>query len=109
MIAAAIAFEIRRLLDEGRLSKRRIAEMLKVSRTTVSAIANRHRGLHGQEPTSERRPGIEFKPIPTRCPHCGGMVYAPCLLCEARAFRRRAAEEWQFRLRSGNRHPRRVA
>jgi hypothetical protein len=87
MLSAALALEIRRLLDEGQHSQRAIARKLSVSRGTVANIAIGRRGLHGAD---EDRQGIGDEPaVARRCRGCGGMVYEPCLLCRAREYRRR--------------------
>jgi hypothetical protein len=91
MLSAALVLEIRRLLDEGRLSQRAIARKLSVSRGTVGNIASGRRGLHGGDEDREQI-GDEPPAVARRCGGCGGLVYEPCLLCRAREFRRRAEE-----------------
>lgn len=87
MIATVLAKEIRRLLDDGKLSQRRIARRVGISRGTVNAIAL------GKRPDYEalrRKRGDDFLPpagLPVRCPGCGGMVQMPCLLCRVRAIK----------------------
>ena len=49
MLSEEVVLEVRRLLDAGQLSQRKIAVRLKVSRGTVHAIANGRRALHGRE------------------------------------------------------------
>ncbi len=88
MIADAVVSEIRDLLLAGGLSQRKIAQRLGVSRGTVCAIA------HGKRPdyAHRRPPNNTFTPpsgLPVRCPGCGGMVQAPCLLCHVRAIKSR--------------------
>ncbi len=88
MLPRVLVLEVKRLLDEGALSRRAIAAQTGVSRGSVNAIANGDRGLHGAEP--EELTG-EFPPrdlVASRCLECGGMVYMPCVLCEARRHRR---------------------
>jgi len=84
MIVPALVEEIKRLLAENRLSQRKIAVRLGVSRGTVHAIS---RGKRPDRPPREaegpERPQGPLK----RCPGCGGRVYMPCLLCQARAIR----------------------
>ncbi len=81
MISTAVIDEIQRLLGEGRLSQRKIARQIGVSRGTVNAIAM------GKRIDSARREGVSgdgFVPPrgrAKRCPGCGGMVKMPCLLC----------------------------
>jgi hypothetical protein len=90
MLTLTTVLEIRRLLDEGRLSQRAIAAKLRVSRGVVGSIANGTRGLFGHDDAP--RPALE--PIeqsrPKRCQGCGGLVYLPCLLCRARRHRKHA-------------------
>jgi len=84
MISFAVEDEIKRLLGEGRLSQRKIARRVGVSRGTVNAIARGKRPDHGP-----RRPGDD-SPFPSgrpaRCPTCGGLVQMPCLACRVRAL-----------------------
>jgi len=82
MLSKAVILEIDRLLREGQLSHRKIAQQLGVSRGTISAIVRGRRGLHGKEPVDERRSAKA-----TRCPACGYRVYLPCLICSARKYR----------------------
>lgn len=86
MIALEKVLEVRRLLDDGALSRRAIARQTGVSRGTVNAIANGERGLFGAPPPDERdarrRPGQSG--VARRCVGCGAMVYLPCLVCRTR-------------------------
>ncbi len=88
MIAPAVVEEIRRLLGEGRLSQRRIAREVGVSRGTVNAIAQGKRPDRPARPL--RRVGEVVVPAGPvrRCPECGAMVYTPCLACQVRALGR---------------------
>ena len=75
---------VRRLLVEGRLSQRRIAKLIGISRATVGAIAN---GRRPKYPIPHRAENDPFGPPtgpPQRCVGCGGMVYVPCRLCYVR-------------------------
>ena len=83
MLTTALVQEVDRLLREGELSQRQIATRLCVSRGTISAIANGHRGLYGKEPFATYSPLVPTSP-PTRCSHCGYRVYLPCLICRIR-------------------------
>ncbi len=76
--------EVKRLLDEGRLSRRGIARAVGVSRGTVDKIANGKRGLVGTPPAEGL---LERSAIAQRCPGCGGRVFMPCVYCEAVAHR----------------------
>lgn len=95
MIAADLIAEVRRLLDEGRLSQRDIAKMTGVSRGTVNAIASgKRRDISSQ--TRHNAADCGFKPpegMPVRCRGCGALTQMPCLACYIRATsetRRRA-------------------
>ena len=72
------------LLRSGRLSQRRIADQVGVSRGIVAAIADGRRGHHGRQLDNEMRPLNAG-----RCPTCGVRVYLPCVACRAREFQRR--------------------
>ena len=86
MLAPYIVAEIRRLLAEDRLSQRKIAQRLGVSRMTVYMIAT------GKRPDYEQRRSCDDEePLtgpPRRCPGCGGMVLQPCQLCRVRQLAR---------------------
>jgi DNA-binding XRE family transcriptional regulator len=77
-----IVERIKRLLKEKKLSQRRIALEVGVSRCTVNAIAV------GKRPDYESLRGSRV-PIPggpyVRCPSCGGKVQMPCVLCWMRS------------------------
>lgn len=87
MIAPAVAAEIKRLLDQGEASQRKIARQTGASRGTVNAIALGKRPDYG---ASRRKRGGGFV-VPggplVRCPGCGGMVQMPCLACRVRAMK----------------------
>jgi transcriptional regulator with XRE-family HTH domain len=83
MLAPAKVEEAKRLVDEGKLSQRKIAKLLGMSRATVAAIAS------GKRPDYEARRralAAEEEPLGPieRCPTCGGRVYMPCRLCRVR-------------------------
>lgn len=88
MLALPIVEEIQRLLAEGRLSQRKIAARMGVSRGTVGAIANGRRGIWGKENESD---DLLFPPEspPERCDRCGYTVVKPCVICSAREYRNR--------------------
>jgi len=88
VIGAAVVDQIRGLLTAGRLSQRKIAEGIGVSRGTVNAIA---RGRRPDYVARRAASAAEFTPSgpPVRCPGCGGMVQMPCLLCHVRAVKQR--------------------
>ncbi len=89
MLPLAVIQDIRRLLDEGKLSQRKIAQQLHVSRGTVNAIAVGRRGIFGREPTDEEPMLCQWSLPPERCRGCGALVYKPCVLCRARQYRSR--------------------
>ncbi len=86
MLSLALVEEIRRLLDEGQLSHRKIAAKLGVSRGTVGAIASGRRGIYGREPSSDGSALACLDQVPERCSSCGAKVYKPCMLCSVRAY-----------------------
>ena len=102
MIARMKIKEAERMLTEGKLSHRRIAKAIGISRATVGAIAS------GKRPDYETRQLVrasQREPLGplARCPECGGMVHTPCRLCRlrnakaqeqevVRKFRQRARE-----------------
>jgi Winged helix-turn-helix DNA-binding len=92
MLAKLLIDEIHRLLREGRLSQRKIAARLHVSRGTVSAIASGRRGLFGREPDGDDATTFRPHSPPERCPRCGYRVYMPCLVCHSRDFQERQTE-----------------
>ncbi len=78
------AREIRRLLDEGKLSQRKIALLMGVSRGTVSAIASGKRPDY-EEIWRKRNGGFVPPSGPhVRCRGCGGKARMPCLVCHVR-------------------------
>jgi len=82
MIAPMLIAEVRRLLGERKLSRRKIADRLGLCRNTVNAIALGRRSDYEAMPQAQE----EEEPTgpPARCSSCGGMVYAPCRLCGVR-------------------------
>lgn len=84
MIAPAIVAEIRRLLNEKTLSQRKIAQLTDVSHGTVGAIASGTRPDYEALRDLSDDDGEEPAGPPERCRGCGGMVYAPCRLCQSR-------------------------
>ena len=88
MLTLSLAQEIDRLLNEGKLSQRKIAERLGIGRATVGAIASGKRGIYGKVPKpgepNERGPHA----APQRCSRCGFLVFMPCLVCRTRDYRR---------------------
>lgn len=92
MIATAIIEEVRRMLREGILSQRQIAERLGVSRGTVNAVALGKRTARSQADANGNEPFIPPTGLPVRCPGCGGRVQMPCLLCHLRQQIRRPTE-----------------
>ncbi len=93
MIAVTVVEEIRRMLGEGRLSQRKIASKIGVSRGTVSAIAQGKHVVVLKKQQSDQRGFIPPTGMPVRCPECGGLVQMPCLLCYIRTKRRQQAQD----------------
>lgn len=87
MIRDSVVQEVKRLLFVEGLSQRTVATQVGVSRGTVHAIAR------GKRP-DRVRPLAETGMLPwddappKRCPHCGALVYMPCLACQIRAYLR---------------------
>lgn len=81
MIAPATIREIERLLIEGQLSHRIIAERAGVARSTVSAVA---KGTRLPDDELDQTPEFDPEQAPERCPGCGAMVQMPCWLCKVR-------------------------
>lgn len=109
MLSLAVVEEIRRLLNEGRLSQRKIAARLGVSRGSVSAIASGRRGIFGREPEPDKLVLSAHELPPERCTGCGARVRKPCLLCRARAYRERHRVFLHSTDIGNCQHPRRVA
>lgn len=96
MLSQHVIDEARRILSEGRMSQRQIAEQLHISRGTVSALALGQRGSHGREVATAQPLQIRI----VRCRGCGGLVCIPCVLCRTRRFiaeRRQAKQEQLLR------------
>ncbi|MBI3838414.1 MAG: hypothetical protein HY288_10840 [Planctomycetia bacterium] len=102
MIALVKIKEAQRLLAEGKLSHRKIAQATGISRATVGAIASGRRPDYEARQRARASANEPLGPL-GRCPGCGGLVYMPCRLCGARkakeheqevarAHRRRARE-----------------
>jgi hypothetical protein len=100
MLTRSIVEEIAKLLSEGRLSQRKIAARLGVSRGTVGAIASGRRGIYGKEPFEDDSEPMICASPPQRCRHCGYLVSVPCLVCRTRQYRER-----QRRLAARDREP----
>jgi transcriptional regulator with XRE-family HTH domain len=83
MLKESVVQEIMRLLAEGRLSQRKIARVVGVSRGTVCAIA---RGKRLDRKARRNEKEAEERPLgpPERCPGCGGLVHLPCRACRLR-------------------------
>lgn len=88
MIRDTVVQEVKRLLFVEGLSQRTVATQVGVSRGTVHAIAR------GKRPERVRPFPEDVMPWndgpPKRCPHCGALVYLPCLACQIRAHLRNA-------------------
>lgn len=78
MLTSFLAAEVRRLLAEGKLSQRKIARQLAISRGSVQRIAQGK----WREPLPE--PDEEPQGPKGRCPQCRAMVHLPCRACRVR-------------------------
>jgi len=92
MIGLDVVREIERLLAAGNVTHREIQRRTRVSRATIKRIANgTHVSRRRKAKRDDRDEPTKLRPsqesIPRRCPECGGLVYMPCLLCDARLFR----------------------
>jgi len=86
MIATEKIERIQELLEEGRVSQRKIARLVGVSRGTVGAVAaGRRRATPCSCRPSETEAFDVTGPL-ERCPGCGGLVYMPCLACRVRSM-----------------------
>ena len=101
MIALMKIKEAERLLAEGKLSHRKIAKAVGISRATVGGIAS---GKRPDYEARQRARAVASEPLGSlaRCPGCGGLVYMPCRLCtvrKAKAFEREVARAGRRRAR----------
>jgi DNA-binding XRE family transcriptional regulator len=94
---ASIEAEIEKLLKEGKLSRKAIAQKVGISQNTVYAMASgKHapdywRKLVQSRIGKPRRPHRRKVPLQNvgpieRCPICRCLVHAPCRACELRPF-----------------------
>jgi DNA-binding XRE family transcriptional regulator len=84
MLAMTKIKEAERLLIEGRLSQRKIAALIGISRATLSAIANGRRPDYAARLAARASELEPAGPI-GRCGECGARVYSPCRACRVRA------------------------
>ena len=84
MLAITKVKEAERLLIEGRLSQRKIAALIGISRATLSAIANGRRPDYAARLAARASELEPAGPI-VRCGECGGRVHSPCRACRVRA------------------------
>ena len=85
MIASEKVEQIERLLREGRLSQREIAQRTGISRGSVNAIALGRRLVESDRCRPSSHAFTPPQGNPARCPSCGGMVQMPCLACYVRS------------------------
>lgn len=95
MLSFAVVDEIKRLLEVGSLSQRRIARRLDVSRGTVNAIALGKRPDYEARRREQENDLVAPSGPPVRCPTCGGMVQMPCLACRIRAMKESRRRPWR--------------
>ena len=87
MLSLGLVREVERLLAEKQLSQRKIAILLGVSRGAVGAIAAGRRGIWGKESATGEQADVADL-LPDRCRSCGFLVLMPCVVCQARDYRR---------------------
>jgi hypothetical protein len=85
MLPEGKIIQVRRLLEAGGLSQRKIAAICGVCRATVGAIASGKRPDYGQRRRSRDLEEDRPQTPPQRCVGCRGMVYMPCKLCQVRS------------------------
>ncbi len=78
--------EAERLLAEGRLSHRKIALLVGISRATVGTIAAGRRPDYEARWAARAAANEPLGPL-GRCPGCGGLVHMPCRLCRVRQWK----------------------
>ena len=108
MIALEKFEKAERLLALDKLSLRRIATMVGISRATVSAIAKGEYQIREVQKHAREDCFLPSGPV-ARCTTCGGLVQIPCLACRVeklkelerqmlRTVRRKARERALCRL-----------
>ncbi|MEM8865621.1 MAG: helix-turn-helix transcriptional regulator [Planctomycetota bacterium] len=85
MLAKTVIDDVLELLAEGKLSQRKIAETVGVSRGTVSALATGKRGVYGAEPADPEAMTIFC------CPGCNNKVCGRCVRCDAASYAERSS------------------
>ena len=85
MIPAWKIEAIETLLREGRLSRRQIAQRLKVWRGAIRAVAEGSRPDYPTLPGTREAASPQPAGPPQRCGECGAMVHLPCRACGLRA------------------------
>ena len=101
MLAPRLVEQVQRLLDEDRLSQRKIARSVGVSRGTVAAIAAGKRpGYDAMHRARQSQTSLPPAGPLERCPGCGGMVFMPCLLCRIEAIKAESSRTSKLRLRT---------
>jgi len=97
MVPTAVVAEVKRLLNGGTLSYRKISETTGVSRGVVQAIASGRRPDYDElrrQRTGER---LEASGPPASCPNCGHRVFLPCRGCRLQVQVDRARSLRKFR------------
>ena len=83
---------VKRLLAEGGLPLRKIAEVVGMSRGSVAAIATGRRpdyeGKLREQSLRAEAEEVLGTSSPKRCPDCGGLACLPCRACHLRQTRR---------------------
>ena len=95
MIKNDIIQKILHLVDQDKMSQRKIAKQLGVSRGTVQAVVHGRRTEHNPSAMKVASWVVPSGP-PKRCPHCGGLVQMPCLACQLFATPQHSCNRFQI-------------
>jgi hypothetical protein len=99
MLAPAIVEKVCRLVNEGELSQRKIARLMRISRGTVGRIAAGKRPDYAaiRQRRTDQQSDLPLGPL-SRCDDCGATVYLPCRACATRATMADRSAPQVFRL-----------
>jgi transcriptional regulator with XRE-family HTH domain len=86
MLSNHVVHMIRELLEAG-FSQRQVEKLTLVSRGRIADIALGRRPDYEQIRRQRENEARGPSGAPRRCPHCGSLVYLPCVGCRARRAR----------------------